>query len=213
MKCPIVSQDCAYGSRIARDLTSHLVGVMRGICVPVRHLDNFGKRQDTAAVKAAHFWHARGFLVLTGIPGVGKSFAAAWAVLQYLKGKVSNWIDRATWESAENAAKSVMWATAKEICDDKAVYTRACGEALLVLDDFGKEEDTRTGLAAVRNVISKRYDAKLPTIITTELTVLEIESRYGRHISERLSEDAGRGGNFYDCKGESLRLVDEKVPQ
>jgi DNA replication protein DnaC len=146
------------------------------------------------------------FLVFCGKSGVGKSFGAACAVREYLKSRIANWIDRRTWEAAERAADSAMWSDAKEITDDKAAFSRARTAFLLVLDDLGKEEDTQTGRAAVCSVISKRYDAMLATVITTELPMSDIRIRYGSYLAERLAEDAGNGGNIVDCGEVSMRL-------
>jgi DNA replication protein DnaC len=99
-----------------------------------------------------------------------------------------------------------MWCSAKEITDDKAVAIRARLSNLVVIDDLGKESETPAAIAAIRDVISKRYDLKLPTIITTELTILDIRVKYGQYIAERLTEDYC--SRCIDCRGESLRLLD-----
>jgi hypothetical protein len=45
---------------------------------------------------------------------------------------------------------------------------------------------------------------KLPTVITTALTMLDIDIRYGGRIADRLTEDIGSGGRIIDC-GVSMR--------
>lgn len=204
--CPLASPECAYGKNISRELAGYLLGIMSMSGVPPRHLDNFAKRQDTFALRAARLWHYQGFLVLSGIPGVGKSFGAAWVIYRRLRESVENWLNKPTWGAASKVGSSILWATAKEISDDKAVAGKARSVALLALDDLGKEEDTKTGQAAVRDVISRRYDSKLPTIITTEMTIPDISNRYGRYIAERLAEDTIDGGRFEDCGTASMRL-------
>jgi DNA replication protein DnaC len=177
---------------------------MSTIGAPARHLDNIAGSVSSVATQAAESWQIRGFLVLTGIPGVGKSFAAAKAVMKYLRSGIGNWFTRQDWENASQAAESVVWTTAKEIVDDKSLAAKARAYRLAVLDDLGKEDETRVGMATVRDVISKRYDAKLPTIITSELTLVNIQERYGRYIAERLVEDYC--SKIVDCGRESLRL-------
>jgi hypothetical protein len=204
--CPVVDSECAYGSAVSRSLAAHLVKIMQGADVPTRHLENFANRRHSIASSEARKWLGRGFLVLVGPPGVGKSFGAAWGVQGYLRGKVSNWLDRSTWAAAEKAGESVLWLSAKDIADDKALAAKASCVDLLALDDLGKEDDTKTGQAAVRGVISKRYDGKLAAIVTTELSVGDIEARYGRYIAERLAEDTRCGGMVIGCGDVSMRI-------
>jgi DNA replication protein DnaC len=205
--CPIASGNCHYGARLAAILNGFLIDLMLTAGVPVRHLDNIKGASASAAALAAESWQARGFLILTGMPGAGKSFAAARAVMRYLRTHIGDWFNRQSWENASKAAESVTWVTAKEIVDNKNLAARARSCRLAVLDDLGKEDETRVGMAAVRDVISKRYDIKSPTIITSELTLVNIQDRYGRYIAERLVEDYC--SKIVDCGGESLRLKED----
>lgn len=204
--CPIISSECAYGKIVSRELAAYLLDLMAGIGVPPRHLDNFAARQETFAVQAVRHWHFQSFMVLSGIPGIGKSFGAAWAVYRRLYKAIPLWLDKSEWSAAAKVGADIAWATAKEIADDKSVAGKSRAIGLLVLDDLGKEEDTKSGQAAVRDVISRRYDSKLPTVITTEMTIPDIAARYGRYIAERLAEDTIHGGRFEDCGTVSMRL-------
>ena len=62
---------------------------------------------------------------------------------------------------------------------------------LLIIDDLGAERDTDFAQEHVYNIIDSRYRAKLPLIITTNMTVQEIRepnsTRYAR-IYDRLSK-------------------------
>lgn len=204
--CPVVSPNCAYGKIVSRELAAYLLDLMSMSGVPVRHLDNFARRQDTFAIRAVNHWHYQGFFVLSGIPGTGKSFGAAWTVYRRLHKSIPNWLDKSTWPAAAKTGESIVWATAKEIADDKPTAGKCRAISLLILDDLGKEEDTKIGQGAIRDVISRRYDSKLPTVITTEMTIPDISARYGRYIAERLAEDTIHGGRFEDCGTVSMRL-------
>ena len=57
---------------------------------------------------------------------------------------------------------------------------------LLVLDDLGAEFSTSFTNAALYNFINTRINAALPTIISTNLTLRELEERYTRRITSRL---------------------------
>jgi hypothetical protein len=74
--------------------------------------------------------------------------------------------------------------------------------------DDGTEGDAITSQAAIRGAILKRYDMKLPAVITTSLTMPDIDARYGNRIADRLTEDIGDGGRIIDCGRVSLRNPD-----
>jgi len=59
---------------------------------------------------------------------------------------------------------------------------------LLVLDDFGEQATTPWAQEKLYQVINYRYNAQLPTVITTVCSLDEIESRIGsRLIDHHLS--------------------------
>ncbi|MCH5198762.1 MAG: ATP-binding protein [Oscillospiraceae bacterium] len=57
---------------------------------------------------------------------------------------------------------------------------------LLILDDLGAEFSTQFTDAALYNIINTRINTSLPTIISTNLPLRELENRYSRRISSRL---------------------------
>ena len=52
---------------------------------------------------------------------------------------------------------------------------RLCRAALLIIDDFGMERGTEFGLEQVYNVIDARYRSGKPLIVTTNLTLTELQ--------------------------------------
>ena len=61
--------------------------------------------------------------------------------------------------------------------DDKNAYVeQLCRYPLLILDDFGMERGTEYGLEQVYNVIDSRYRSRKPLIVTTNLTLQEIQN-------------------------------------
>ena len=54
--------------------------------------------------------------------------------------------------------------------------SRLCSFPLLILDDFGIERGTEYGLEQVYNVIDSRYRSKKPLIVTTNLTLEELQN-------------------------------------
>ena len=55
---------------------------------------------------------------------------------------------------------------------------RLCRFPLLILDDFGMERGTEYGLEQVYNVVDSRYRSRKPLIVTTNLTLEELQ-RFG----------------------------------
>ena len=51
-----------------------------------------------------------------------------------------------------------------------------CRYHLLILDDFGMERDTSYGLETIYQVIDRRYQAGKPLILTTNLTLKELQN-------------------------------------
>ena len=53
--------------------------------------------------------------------------------------------------------------------------TRLCRAPLLILDDFGMERGTEYGLEQVYNVIDSRYRSRRPLIVTTNLSLQDLQ--------------------------------------
>ena len=54
--------------------------------------------------------------------------------------------------------------------------SRLCRYPLLIIDDFGMERGTEYGLEQVFNVIDSRYRSRRPLIVTTNLTLQELQN-------------------------------------
>ena len=57
---------------------------------------------------------------------------------------------------------------------------------LLVIDDLGAEFSTQFTKAALYNIINTRINTGLPTIISTNMDLAEIENEYSKRISSRI---------------------------
>jgi len=205
MPCPLITSDCMYGNWMEQELDHHINNIMSNIGVPRRHLENIMFTLQTETLSGIDKWLVRGFLILTGNTGSGKSFGAALAVRKYLKSLINNHFDSMIWEIAERAANSILWCTALDINGDRETLTRAKRRYLAVIDDLGGEADTPMGQAILRGVIQRRHDMKLPTVITTTLTMPGIDIRYGRSVANRLTEDIGNGSMIIECGDISIR--------
>lgn len=70
--------------------------------------------------------------------------------------------------------------------ENKGSYEAMINCDLLVLDDLGAEMSTAFSKAALYNLINTRLLSKKPTIINTNLTIKEIETRYTARVASRL---------------------------
>jgi hypothetical protein len=206
VRCPVASHYCGYGIALGNKLDAWLNKTMLGAGVPRRHIGNFDGHFETEALTWARKWSFHGFLVLIGASGIGKSFGAAWAVKEYLRSRIPDPLDARTWNRSDTGGENVMWRSANKIIHDRKMASSACDRALLVLDDLGREGDAQIRRADIGDVISARYDARLPTVITTELPFSDIIKTYGLYAAHKLAEDSeGNGGMIADCGGEPVR--------
>ena len=132
---------------------------------------------------AAGFGPGSGSLLLTGDPGLGKTFLSA-AVAREVSG--DGW--------------SVVYDTAVHIFErfEARKFGREAGEAvdadvervlgcdLLILDDLGTEMTTPFVQSALYSIVNGRILGRRPTIVSTNLKLDELARRYGPQTASRL---------------------------
>jgi DNA replication protein DnaC len=117
--------------------------------------------------------HPRGWLVMTGTYGCGKTHLAA-AIGNYRKGMgddpifvvVPDLLDhlRATFSPSSNVSYDEM-------------FSRVKGASILILDDLGTQSATPWAREKLYQIFNERYNAKLPTIITMSGNLDELDAR------------------------------------
>ena len=137
----------------------------------------------------------RGWLVLTGTYGCGKTHLAA-AVGNYRKGMgdepifvvVPDLLDhlRATFSPSSNTSYDEM-------------FNRVKGASILILDDLGTQSATPWAREKLYQIFNERYNAKLPTVITMSGTLEELDAR----IRSRMLD--GRLCSIYEIVAPSYR--------
>ena len=134
---------------------------------------------------AEEFSHSpEGWLIFQGVNGCGKThLAAAIGNYQLTQGKpvffivVPDLLDylRSTFSPQSNISYDESFENIKKI-------------PLLILDDFGEQAATPWAQEKLYQLINYRYNAKAPTVITTCLSLDEIESRLSsRMVDPQLS--------------------------
>ena len=106
-------------------------------------------------------------LILWGNVGTGKSYFAGCIANALMEREVS--------VCMTNFA-AILNDLAASFTGRNEYISRLCSFPLLILDDFGMERGTEYGLEQVYNVIDSRYRSGKPLIVTTNLTLEELQN-------------------------------------
>lgn len=130
-------------------------------------------------------------ILMSGPTGCGKTHLAV-ATLRSLVQRNSI-PDSGLW-----GVKDVVFTTAPELLlairssfsrnDDEAeLVAKYSKPSVLILDDLGADKATEWAITTLYLIIDKRDKELLPTIVTTNLSLGQIEGQYGARIASRLS--------------------------
>lgn len=132
-----------------------------------------------------------------GPSGCGKSSAAAWLLRRW----------RAWSAGQKHGPVAIAWLDALEATDAERRYRLGSGDPedlaeayradWLVLDDVG----LTCSATLVQLVLARRYQACLPTIVTTGLERGQLVQHIGAATVRRIVEFEGRAGVMVDCHG------------
>lgn len=145
--------------------------------VPSRVLTAALAARETPAVALAREWLAgpKPWLVLMGGTGVGKSVAAAVALVD-----------------ASKARQSCLWVPAVELAtraggfDGVAFGLRCKGADVLVLDDVGMEHGNDFARSVLSEVLQHRHENEARTVITTNLSGADFARRLDARLVDRI---------------------------
>lgn len=123
-------------------------------------------------------------LVLLGPPGTGKTYLCAALIEALYDSVISRGSFRAYKE--DNLLKRLRESIADGHGDYMQHLQYLIDDYLIVLDDMGCSGHTQWREEVFTGAISYRYESRLPTVITTNLTVQEIREKYHARIESRL---------------------------
>ncbi len=137
---------------------------------------NFGADTGKApkAIEAAHYYvdnferlsAANMGLMFLGDVGTGKTFAACCIANALIDNGHSVWVITA----------SDLTRAAGNFSTSEETFCKIRDVDLLIVDDFGAQSNTEHNLSLLFDVIDKRYKAKKPLVITSNLTANELKS-------------------------------------
>ena len=136
-----------------------------------------------AAQQAARaFAHApRGWLVLCGPHGVGKTHLAI-AITGELSGRQDVYFARV--QQLMYRLQSSFHADGPQNSFD-ALFREAADAEVLVLDDLGAENDSEWTRATLQELLSHRYEGRLPTVVTTFIDMTQQSGAIASRLCDR----------------------------
>ena len=90
----------------------------------------------------------------------------------------------------------------KAFSKDEDILGEIKSVPLLVLDDLGKEYSTEWTNETIYSIINYRYEHMLPTVVTTNLSLSELQERIGEATVSRLMEMC----EYVSVTGEDYRM-------
>lgn len=185
-----------HEASIAEDGRRYREARLEAAGIPRRLWRQLDALRDTDALAAVREWAASEemLLVLEGNVGTGKTVAASWWLSTGGSGLFRKAYDLATLSSFDAERREAL-----------------CTTPALVIDDLGTEplDEKGWGLSGLLTLIDCRYDAALPTLLTTNLSIETMRARYGVD-GGRLFDRLRESGAWVQIGGESLRRGGER---
>lgn len=136
---------------------------------------------------------------LWGLPGRGKTYAAAAAVRMAVM---------AGWDARLVTAKALLDAVKAEWDGgERGTIYRAERYRLLALDDLGVERPTEWAMETITGLIDARVASGLPTIVTSNFSLGELRDRWGGMPGMRIASRLGGACERIQMGGGDRRLA------
>lgn len=130
-----------------------------------------------------------GFLLLAGMNGTGKSFAARLLYDLFLKNNPQSKGRDIAFYGTQADINFEFIKIHKEIGDAHNFLGVLRETGLFVIDDLGTRTPTAAFMDFIYSIMDYRYNNKLPTIITTNLNANELREKFGDAFVSRVASD------------------------
>lgn len=138
--------------------------------------------------------HEKEGCIIFGSTGTGKTHAL-YAIANHTKEKVENFVAMLV-EFRDYMHRGIYFEKIKELQNQKTLF----------IDDLGAEKTSEFVVEFLYLIFNGRYvKGNVHTVITTNLTLDEIEERYGSRIVSRMSEML----TFINLTGDDKRISNE----
>lgn len=183
---PPICPKCANQSRVSRLLQEGQIPPRFMACT----FENYVASSPTqrAVLKSCHDYAAAfpkvGNLLLCGKPGTGKNHLAT-AILKtvLLRGKTG---------LSVKASQFLDEYWGKDFRDRDAWLRRLAGVDLLLVDEIGRSSNAKAAQDAFFRLFDLRYEAALPSIVTTNLNRDDLVAELGAATYDRLRHNSDR---------------------
>jgi DNA replication protein DnaC len=137
-------------------------------------------------------------IVFYGLTGRGKTHAMH-AIRKYLSGGMRGYFSNIqTWQE-------ILFEMSLYYNDSRSfpnVVARLKDKNFIFIDDLGAEKETENSNVLLFMIINDAYENGKPLFISTNLNLIELNTRYGERITSRLSEMC----EFYEVVGDNKRI-------
>lgn len=117
-------------------------------------------------------WQPGQSLYLSGPPGSGKSHQVACLMLRVAGRHTMEWY------STRRVIADLLASYSNKRVERPAIFGAPCASAVLVLNDLFAERSTEHTVTELGNVIDARYEAGLPIIVTSNLSLSEAAAKF-----------------------------------
>lgn len=132
--------------------------------------------------------------MLTGSVGTGKTHLAAAMAHYAIENGVITKFGNVT---------DIFQSLRDSFTSDEDILSDVKAVPFLVLDDLGKERQTDWTTETIYSIINYRYEHMLPTVITTNLSMSDLQERLGAATVSRLMEMC----DYVEMNGEDYRVI------
>lgn len=147
-------------------------------------------RRNRRLANACLEWDGSTWIVATGSVGSGKT---SWLTALLLEALWKNPKLNTRWTSEQRLYRKAMLHGDKSSGGRDRVLQEFMDAEILMLDDLGASRRNMTEWqgGAMRDLLIERHLTGVPTLITTNLDLDQVATRYGDHVASRLGELSG----------------------